>query len=217
MATVAEATTGHALLSGVSWSTYEALLKDLECGGTRLTYCRGVLEIMSPSNEHEGIKKALARMIEAMTEELGIPIRSAGSTTFKDRARDEGIEPDESYYVANEPKVRGRAQLDFQLDPPPDLAIEVVITAEWIDKQPLYANLGVPEIWQHDGTSLMVFRLQPDGSYAESRRSEVFPFLPLDEFQQFLAGRDETDETSWIRSFREWVRELRTDGTPDGA
>jgi Uma2 family endonuclease len=208
MAIIAEPVTGHAVLSGVSWTTYEALQRDLECGGTRLTYCRGVLEIMSPSNEHEGIKKALARMIEAMTEELGIPIRSAGSTTFKDQARDEGIEPDESYYVANEPQVRGRSRLDFDRDPPPDLAIEVVITAKWIDKQRLYANLGVPEIWQHDGTALTILRLQPDGSYAERRRSEVFPFLPLDEFQRFLARRDETDETSWIRSFRAWVRGL---------
>jgi len=208
MATVVEPAAGHTVLHGISWSAYEALLGDFASGGTRLTYCRGVLEIMSPSPEHEAIKKALARLIEAMTEELRIPIRSAGSTTFQDQARDEGVEPDESYYVTNEPKVRGRRRLDFEVDPPPDLAIEVVITSQWIDKQPLYANLGVPEIWQHDGTSLSVYRLQPEGMYAEQPRSDVFPFLPLDEFQEFIVPDDETDETSWIRSFREWVRGL---------
>jgi Uma2 family endonuclease len=60
------------LLSGVAWSTYEALLADAQSSGTRFTYDRGYLEIMSPSREHEHIKSLLGRMIEAMTEELDI-------------------------------------------------------------------------------------------------------------------------------------------------
>ena len=111
MATVVEPTAGHAVLFGVSWSTYEALVADLECGGTRLTYCRGALEIMSPSDEHEGIKKALARMIEAMTEELSIPISSGGSTTWKRRDLARGLEPDECYWVQNEAAVREKDEV----------------------------------------------------------------------------------------------------------
>ena len=108
------------LLSGVAWSTYEALLADTQCSGTRFTYDRGYLEIMSPSREHERIKSLLGRMIEAMTEELDIPISSGGSTTLKAELKQRGAEPDECYYVANEPRMRGREDYDPAVDPPPE-------------------------------------------------------------------------------------------------
>ena len=48
------------LLHGVRWSTYEALLEDLEGHRLRLTYDRGRLEIMTLSTPHEWSKKILA-------------------------------------------------------------------------------------------------------------------------------------------------------------
>ena len=61
----------------------------------------------------------------------------------------------------------------------------------------------------YDGTTLKVLQLQPDGTYTGQTQSPAFPFLPLDEVERFLARRDETDETTWIRSFRAWVKTLR--------
>ncbi len=199
---------GRVVLRGVSWATYEALLADTERAGTRLTYDRGDLEMMSPSREHERLKTLLGRMIEALTEEFGIPISGAGSTTFKLELERRGLEPDECYYVASEPKVRGRDDLDLAADPPPDLAVEVEITSDAIDKLPIYADLGVPEIWRYDGEHLQVICLQPDHTYAEQPRSGVFPFLPMSEIERFLAERNASDETTWIRRFRAWVRTL---------
>jgi len=206
MAVVTKETEGHVVLCGIAWSTYEALLADMEHSGTRLTYDRGYLEMMSPSDEHERLKRLIGRLIEALTEELSIPIRSAGSTTFKLELQRRGLEPDECYYVASEPKVRGRDELDLSVDPPPDLAVEVEVTSDIIDKLPIYADLGVPEIWRYDGEHLRVVRLQGDRTYAEQERSSAFPFLPIAEVQRFLDQRNATDETSWIRSFRMWVR-----------
>jgi Uma2 family endonuclease len=163
---------------------------------------------MSPSEEHERFKKLIGRMIEVMTEELRIPIRSAGSTTWKDELKKHGLEPDECYYVANEPKVRGRDGIDLSDDPPPDLALEVELSGPWIEKMPIYADLGVPEVWCYDGESLRIMLLHANGRYAQAPRSAAFPFLPLVEIERFLARRNETDETSWIRGFREWVRNL---------
>ncbi len=40
------------LLTGVSWSTYEALLADTQCRGTRFTYDRGYLEISIAGQRH---------------------------------------------------------------------------------------------------------------------------------------------------------------------
>ncbi len=140
-------------------------------------------------------------MIEAMTEELNIPLRSGGATTLKIQFKQRGLEPDECYYVLNEPRVRGKKDIDLATEPPPDLAIEVDISHSSLDKMGIYADLGVPELWLYDGTSLRVFQLQSQGNYARQQQSPAFPFLDLNEIPRFLDRCEETDETSWIRSF----------------
>ncbi len=195
------------VLSGISWSTFESLA-DSDQAGARFTYDRGYLEIMAPSGEHEQLKRALGRMVETMTEQFGIPIRSGGSTTLRSQLKDRGLEPDECYYVASESRVRGRKQINLAVDPPPDLAIEVDISSSSLNQLAIYATLGVPEVWLYDGAVLEVYQLQPDKTYAKQTRSPAFPFLPLDEIERFLARRNETDETTWIRSFRAWVKTL---------
>lgn len=106
----------YILLHGVRWSTYEALLEDLEGCHKRFTYDDESLEILTISPRHDWSKKLIGRMIEAMTEELNIPIRSGGSTTLKQQLKKKGLEPDECYWIANEPLVRGRADLDLQTE-----------------------------------------------------------------------------------------------------
>jgi len=198
------------VLSNVSWATFEALLADTDDrGGTRFAYDQGVLEIMSPSPEHEWITRLIGRMIEAMTEELGIPIRSARSTTLKSQLKRRGIEADECYYVANEERVRGRRVLDLKTDPPPDLAVEVDITVSSVNKLEIYGALGVPEVWLCDGAEIAVYQLQADGGYSRQPRSPSFPFLPMDHVERFLEESSASDETTWIRRFRSWVGSLK--------
>nr|WP_245817407.1 Uma2 family endonuclease [Hydrococcus rivularis] len=87
-------------LSGISWQTYETLLKELSHRRLRLTYNRGTLEIMAPSPEHELYKKVLGRFVETIAEELEINIYPLGSTTFQ-RPQLSGAEPDECFYLQN--------------------------------------------------------------------------------------------------------------------
>ena len=155
---------------------------------------------MSSSEEHERTKKLLGRMVEVMTEELDIPIRSSGSTTLKSQLRQRGLEPDECYYVANERAVRGRKRIDLDIDPSPDLAIEVDISSSSLDQLRIYASLGVPEVWLYDGASLRVHQLQPEGTYARQTRSPSFPFLPLEEAEGFLAATKPTKPPGSVRS-----------------
>jgi Uma2 family endonuclease len=194
------------LLHGVRWSTYEALLEDMGDRHIRLTYDNGDLEIMTVSPRHEWSKSLIRRMIDAMTEELNIPIRSGGSTTFKKELQQKGLEPDECYWVANEPAVRGRADLDVELDPPPDIAVEVEISTSVLNRLAIYAALRVSEIWRSDGHRVLVEQLQDDATYAQVARSPSFPWLPLAELGRFLKASETMDETSRIRSFRAWVR-----------
>jgi Uma2 family endonuclease len=83
VATVQVSPEQRVLLQNVSWQTYEALLEEVGGRGTRLTYDNGSLEIMTVSHGHENYGTLLGRFLESLTEELGIPIHSGGSTTFK--------------------------------------------------------------------------------------------------------------------------------------
>src|SRR5262245_54289430 len=93
----------------------------------RLTYDRAKLEIMTLSHGHENYATLIGRLIEALTEELNIPIHSGGSTTFKREAKKRGLEPDECYWIQNERVMRGRKDFEIDTDPPPDLAVEIDI------------------------------------------------------------------------------------------
>jgi hypothetical protein len=58
------------ILHGVSWDAYERILEVRgDHGGVRLTYLKGALELMSPSNDHEYVKKTIARLVEAYADE----------------------------------------------------------------------------------------------------------------------------------------------------
>jgi Uma2 family endonuclease len=200
--------TDRVLLHGVSWATYEALLADMEDRAIRLTYDQGELEIMAPSDEHERIKTLIGRLVEAMTEVLEIPIRSAGSTTLRRELKRRGLEPDECYYVAHESIMRGRDTMDLDVDPPPDLAIEVNINRSCLDRFGIYAAIGIPEIWRLEDGKIQAYALT-DAQYTAVDNSPSFPFLPLAELSRILRQRNDTDETTWIRSFRRWAATLR--------
>lgn len=209
MSIVENQTENRVLLTNVSWATFEALLAETDHRGSRFAYDRGYLEIMSPSRKHERLKKRIGRIIELVTEELGIPISSEGSLTLKKQLRLRGVEPDECYYVANEALVREKEEIDLALDPPPDLAIEVQIARSALDKLQIYSVIGVAEVWIYDSHDLRAYHLQSDGSYLEAAGSASFPFLPLRDLADFLQRFTSTDETAWVRRVRGWARTLR--------
>ena len=194
------------LLKNISWQTYEALLKDLESQrGIRLTYDRGLLEIMTPLAPHERNSRLIGRLVEALTEELNIEICSLGSLTCKREDLARGLEPDECYYIQNEPVIRSLELIDLNQDPPPDLAIEIDITSSSINRLALYASLGVPEVWRYDGSRLIIYQLE-GGEYRVCDRSSTFPLITSSEIIRFLELRKSNGETALIRLFREWVR-----------
>lgn len=196
------------VLPGVSWNEYEQILEALgERPGLRSTYDRGALELMSTSQIHEIWKSLLGQMIELLCWELDISKRSGGSFTYRREDVKRGLEPDECYWVQHEPATRGKVELDFAVDPPPDLAVEIEYTRSSLDRHGIYAALGVPELWTFDGKTLRVLLLQEDGTYQEQKQSAAFPFLPITGLPQFLKLDDERDEQARLKAFIEWVRE----------
>jgi Uma2 family endonuclease len=135
------------ILHNISWETYQRLLADhADSSAPRFAYDRGTLEIMSPLAEHEEPNRAIALLVEVVAEELGRDLRNLGSTTLKRADVRRGVEPDSCFYLQNEPRVRGKTDINLGLDPPPDLVVEIDITSPSLDKLPIYAELGVPEV-----------------------------------------------------------------------
>ena len=54
-------------------------------------------------------------------------MKTMGSTTLNREDLDRGAEPDNCYYIQNQPLVAGR-RVNLATDPPPDLIVEVDIT-----------------------------------------------------------------------------------------
>jgi Uma2 family endonuclease len=196
------------VMHSISWQTYQSLLADRgDHAVPRMCYDQGDLELMSPSKEREKYRRLLGRMIDHWTLENEIPIDSAGSTTFKREARQKGVEPDECFYVRNEHLVRGRKELDLDVDPPPDLAIEIDISSSSIDKLNIYAGLAVLEVWLFTGEALTVYELRSDGRYQAVEESVNLPGFPVKDVVDWIARAETTDEASWARAFQNWIRQ----------
>lgn len=196
------------VMHGISWQTYQSLLAERgDHAVPRICYDQGDLELMSPPKEHEKYRRLIGRMVDHWTLENQIPIDSAGSTTLKSEAGQHGAEPDECFYIRNERLVRGRRGLDLEVDPPPDLAIEIDISSSSIDKLNLYAGLVALEVWLFTGEALTVYELQPDGRYQAVEESVNLPGFPIKEVVDWIARAETTDETSWARAFQNWIRQ----------
>ena|SRR5437868_382586 len=196
----------HVVLYDVSWETYEKLLEAFEERRFPHTYVDGTLEIMTISHEHEWLKKILARFIENLSMELKVRITSSGSTTLRRELKKRGLEPDESYYIANCAVVRGLKRINLNRHPPPDLVVEIDVTHKSLDRLEPYAKLGVPEIWQHSDKGLRFLKRISESSYRVVKRSVSFPAVASDDIQRFLNLAEELDEFDLVNTFVQWAR-----------
>ena len=189
------------VLENVRWDTFIELAEQRSGSVPRLTYDEGVLELMSPLRQHENIGRLLGRLIETYTEVMEVEIQSVASTTFKRKDLKRAFEADESYYVQHAEQIRPKEEIDLTIDPPPDLVIEVEITSSAIRKMKLFASMGVPEVWRHDGERLEMFALT-DGQYQAIDASTSLPGLNPNLINSILARRFNCGETMLIREFR---------------
>jgi Uma2 family endonuclease len=196
------------VLTGVPWTQYSQTLDEIENRSLRIWFLDGVMQIMSPLPEHDATKTAIGDLIACLTTERRIPRKSFGSATFRREDKAAGAEPDGCFYFGDIERVRGMKRFDPLTHRPPDLWIEVDILNSSVPREPIYARLGVPEVWRHSRDRLMVRLLNDDGFYVDSATSRAFPFLPMTDFTAFIAKMLEGDETQVLLEFREWVRML---------
>jgi hypothetical protein len=202
------------VIHGISWTSYMAISDALAGRGVpRLTYDCGSLEFMTPSPAHEIFKKRLAWLVETMAFECGQAIETAGNMTFRREDLHHGFEFDDCFWIASESQVRGKVTYDCQVDPPPDLGIEIEISRSAIDRMELFAAMRVREVWRYDGETLTVEVLQADGTYRQSDSSLSFPWAPIDQLASFIEPGPQHDSLTRTYALRQWIAEHRK--TPD--
>jgi Uma2 family endonuclease len=176
------------VLRGAAWSDFQRVLEMRgDSPVPRLAYLQGVLEIMTPSREHESLKSMIGQLVEVWCLERGIDFSAFGSWTLENKEADRGVEPDECY-------VFGEVAEPTR----PDLAIEVVWTSGGVDKREIYRGLGVREIWFWRRGRITAYALRA-GGYEELRQSEVLPGIDLGQLTSFL---DRPTASQAIRAYR---------------
>ncbi|NER47950.1 MAG: Uma2 family endonuclease [Symploca sp. SIO1A3] len=192
------------LFRSLDWQRYQMLRETLSRDrNIRFIYMQGTLEVTMPLEIHEFSARLIEKFIWILVVELGMKVKTMGSTTLDKEELDKSAEPDDAYYIQNQPLVAGR-DVDLERDPPPDLVVEVDITHTDINKLQLYAALGIPEFWRYNGEVWRIYTLH-DGEYQEVEVSPTFSLVPKVKLYEFLATARQ-DEVEAELVLREWLR-----------
>jgi Uma2 family endonuclease len=199
------------VLRNVPWKAYAEFRDDDANQQVRMSYYKGTLELMSPRYRHEKHNRRLGHLIWELVVALDLPCACAGSTTFRrEEEGGAGKEPDTCFYIANEPLIRDKDEIDLSIDPPPDLAIEVDDLSDSKGKLPIYAALRVPEVWRYDAKASVLWfgRLGDDRTYIAVERSVCLPMLTPARVLEALSLCRGIPESRWGRLLREWIGTL---------
>jgi Uma2 family endonuclease len=191
----------------LDWAAFKQIQTLLmERTRARFSYDTGVLEITMSLEIHERYARLIERFIRVLVVEMGLKIKTMGSTTLDREDLLKSAEPDNGYYIQNYAQVADHP-VDLNVDPPPDLVVEVDITHTDLNKNALYAGLGVGEFWRFNGRVWQILQWV-DGAYRVCERSPTFPFVEKSDLYQFLEVAL-VDEVAAEQDLRQWVRRGR--------
>jgi Uma2 family endonuclease len=203
---LADRVTEHIYLPNVPWDAYVSLLEGIGDGATRLTYDRGQLEITVPSVHHEMINRFVGGMIDSALMRHRMDFEPSGSATWRQPDVSRGLEAGSAYHIQNAAAVIGKKELDLEIDPPPDLVIEVDLSSPSIDKLPIYSGMGVPEVWRvlDDGSCQMLKRSE-HGTYARIEQSVAVPRMTPAIVSRFVVLRESIGHRRALEQFESEV------------
>ena len=199
---------GYVLLPHISWTTYESLLNDKgDNSMPRLAYFDGQLEIRMPRPEHEYLHRLCALLVEAVLEVWQIEAEDFGSMTHKQGEGMKGFEPDTCFFVPSDETGTNALK--------PILAIETDIANLSVEKIPLYATWGYPEVWRFGITTendvvTTIYVLEKGNIYTERESSDVMFPLTRPQLTAFLEARLKGEaKFVWLDRVRTWARTAR--------
>ena len=194
-------------LSGVTWEQYVTINDALPPGGALTSYADGELQIMTTSAPHEEFKELIGWLVAALADVRGLFLKPLGNVTLRRGARTRGFEPDDCFYLD---MTRGAfAGLAPEQLPPPELVLEVEISRTVLDRLPIYAAVGVPEVWRCDGTGGVTILHLAGGEndeYREADDSRLFPDVTPALLWEALETLPDVAEMAYQRAAAEFFR-----------
>lgn len=189
-----------------SWEDYEQLLAELgDEYHVRVSYANDCVEVMSPLPQHEEFAETIRVLVREITRNLGLKLEARGSMTIRNAWQRQGVEPDTCFYIQHAARIIGQRTLDFTVDPPPDIVVEIDITNASQVKFPIYANLGVPEIWCYNGET-MTFRVLVGTAYIIVPNSQALPLLPSTVLAEWIAQSKVEGQDAALDAVRAWLQ-----------
>jgi Uma2 family endonuclease len=191
---------GTVLRVPATWQEYQEVAQQRgDDSLPRIKYCNGEMLLMSPLPEHGKDAHLIARIVEVLLDAQGLEYDSFTpiTMTLPDSG---GIEPDYCFYVENLDRVRGKQRIDWTVDPPPDLVLEIDVTS--------YSNVNdyllyrVPEVWMFKRGMLNIYILDQQ-TYRLVQTSHYFPELQL---QPIVA---QYRQIAYQQSSSQAIRQLR--------
>lgn len=85
--------------------------------------------------------------------------------------------------------------------------VEVDFSHSDVNKNQLYAALGIPEFWRYNGQEWRIFQLQED-QYIERENSPTFPWVAKNDLYNFLT-QAQADEVAAEQAWRNLVQKQR--------
>lgn len=214
MKTTLTQTSQSALIDRVSWATYESLLKDYAgYSGVRINYDRGKLEIMTPGPDHEFVSSSFDTLTQVTAAAERRDITPLRSTTFKRKDLERGFEPDSCFYIEHAAKMRGKKEIDLNVDPAPELVVEVDDTSPSLDKMPIYAKVGVREVWRYRKGKVTIYGLE-NALYEERENSLAFPEMNRAQLEAFIAQSLTLPRWEWMDAITAWVKKNKATNAP---
>lgn len=192
---------GAVLRLPATWQQYQQLRHQRGDGSVpRMKYRHQELLLMSPLAIHGRDSSLLADIAKVLLDHAGREYDAFTPVTME-LPEESGIEPDYCFYIDNWQAVSGKERIDWQQDPPPDLAIEVDVTS--YSNVADYSPYRVPEIWLWKKQRLQIHVLQ-DQEYVQQARSLCFPGLDVQQLVQVCMQEAYARNTSFaIRNLRQ--------------
>ncbi|WP_225931305.1 Uma2 family endonuclease [Leptolyngbya sp. 7M] len=140
----------------------------------RLKYRDGEVLLMSPLPKHGRDAHIIANIITTLLDHIELEYDAFTPVTME-LPEESGIEPDYCFYIENWQAVSGKERIDWRVDPPPDLVLEIDVTS-YSDVND-YLPYRVPEVWLFR-KQLAIYQLR-DAEYSLQSHSRYFPEIDL--------------------------------------
>jgi Uma2 family endonuclease len=184
-----------------TWQDYLTLSEQRGDGSIpRIKYRDGEILLMSPLPIHGQGANLLGDIVKAILDHLEQEYNAYTPVTMT-LPEAYGIEPDICFYIDNWQFSSGKERIDWQVDPPFDLVIEMDVTSySSVDD---YLPFKVPEVWMFKNKQLRIYELGND-VYVLRERSRFFPEIPILELvAECVQITSERSTSAAIRALRQ--------------